>query len=104
VQYIPGTGVYSNESCNGIALHITKPSGYMAVASGMLILQTILRLYPQETRERLYITNANPTGERHMDKLLGCINAYERLKNQESININVSGLWYDMIHPYLLYS
>jgi uncharacterized protein YbbC (DUF1343 family) len=104
VQYIPRAGIYSNESCNGIELQITKPSAYRAVESGILILQTILRLYPQQARERLYITNANPTGERHMEKLLGCKYALERLKNRESINIDVSEFWYGMIHPYLLYS
>ncbi len=88
---MPRTGVYANESCHGIALSITQPSAYKAVATGILILQTIMQLYPEEARERLYITNANPTGEHHMDKLLGCVNAFERLKHQENININVSG-------------
>jgi uncharacterized protein YbbC (DUF1343 family) len=104
VHYKPISGVYANEVCHGISLNITTPSAFMAVESGILILQTILRLYPQEAGERLYITNANPTGERHMDKLLGCVNAYERLKQQGNIDLNVSEQWYDLIHPYLLYS
>jgi uncharacterized protein YbbC (DUF1343 family) len=104
VQYIPESGVYANESCNGIALNITKPSAYMSVSSGILMLQTIMQLYPEEARERLYTTNANPAGERHMDKQLGCINAYERLKRQENMDISVSEQWYKMIQPCLLYS
>jgi len=104
VSYIPGSGVYANETCHGIALHITQPTSYLAVKSGIQIIQTIMRLYPNEIKQRWYVTNANPTGERHMDKLLGCVNAYERLRQQEDINVNVSEEWYNMIHSCLLYS
>ncbi len=104
ISCIPRSGVYANETCYGITLHITQPSEYMAVESGIRIVQTIMRLYPDEIKERHYVTNANPTGERHMDKLLGCVEAYERLKQHEDIDVNVSGEWHKMIYPFLLYS
>jgi uncharacterized protein YbbC (DUF1343 family) len=103
VQYTPDSGLYANELCSGAAFNITHTSSFNAVSTGITILQTIIQHYPEEVKERLYTTNANPTGERHMDKLLGCVDALEKLKKNESFDIDVSKEWYHLMQPYLLY-
>jgi len=67
-------------------------------------LQTIILCYPEKVKERLYITNANPNGEKHLDKLLGIANAFEKLKQEDSIDIDVADDWHHMMQPYLLYT
>lgn len=104
VKYTPVAGLYAGESCKGISLNITHPSAYKAVSAGIVILQTLMRLYPEQVMERMYKTNVNPTGERHMDKLLGCTNAFERLKQRQSMDIDVAEKWAHEVRPYLLYS
>jgi uncharacterized protein YbbC (DUF1343 family) len=104
VHYTPWSGKYVNETCNGVAFRITKPNTFKAVSTGISILQTIIQRYPEKVKERLYITNANPTGEKHLDKLLGIVNAFEKLKQQQSIDIDVADEWYHMMQPYLLYT
>ena len=104
VHYTPWSGIYVNEPCNGVAFRIKKPNTFKAVSTGISILQTIIQCYPEMVKERLYITNANPTGEKHLDKLLGIVNAFEKLKQEDSIDIDVADEWYHMMKPYLLYA
>ncbi len=104
VHYVPSSGVYAHENCHGVKLSISDAKNYKAVSSGISILQTVLRLYPAHVAERLYATHANPTGEKHLNKLLGYEHAFAKLKNQESPAINVATEWYRTIKPYLLYA
>jgi uncharacterized protein YbbC (DUF1343 family) len=104
VHYVPSAGVYAHETCHGVSLRITDPLNFKAVSSGIVVLQTILRIYPEIVQERLYVTNANPTGERHMDKLLGYKNAFATLRDYESPDLDVAGEWSRTMAPYLLYS
>jgi uncharacterized protein YbbC (DUF1343 family) len=104
VKYKPMSGQYVNELCNGVSLSIIQPAKFNAVSTGISILQTLIQLFPKEIKERLYITNANPTGERHLDKLLGIENALAYLKKEDSPEFDVSESWKQIIQPYLLYS
>lgn len=104
VQYVPSSGVYALETCCGVKLHITDPSNFKAVSSGIIMLQTLFNLYPDMIQERLYTTHANPSGARHLDKLLGYENAFQKLKNQEWPAIDVSDEWSHTMKPHLLYS
>jgi uncharacterized protein YbbC (DUF1343 family) len=103
VQYRPVTGLYANELCNGVSVSITQPTAFQAVSTGITICQTLIQLFPNEINERLYTTNANPTGERHLDKLLGCENAFKKLKQENSPDISIAEEWFQMIKPFLLY-
>jgi uncharacterized protein YbbC (DUF1343 family) len=104
VQYIPASGIYVNELCKGISLQITQTSAFQAVSTGITILQTLIQLFPKEIKDRLYITNANPGGEKHLDKLLGCEHALDLFKREHLFEIDVKETWQEIIHPYLLYS
>jgi uncharacterized protein YbbC (DUF1343 family) len=103
VQYVPSSGVYAHETCYGVKLNITDPFNFKAVSSGITMLKTLFNLYPDMIQERLYITHANPSGARHLDKLLGYEKAFQKLKNREAPVINVAEDWMRTMKPYLLY-
>lgn len=103
VQYTPSSGVFVNELCKGVSLLITNIAAFEAVYTGIIILQTLIQLFPYEIHERLYITHANPGGEKHLDKLLGCTNAFKLLKQNKSIEIDIKVDWHQIMKPYLLY-
>ena len=104
VHYVPSSGVYADETCYGVKLKITDLPNFKAVSTGITILQTMFRLYPEMIQERFYTTHANPSGERHMDKLLGYENAFEKLKNQEWPLIDIAEDWSRTMKSHLLYS
>jgi uncharacterized protein YbbC (DUF1343 family) len=104
VHYVPSSGVYADETCYGVKLKITDLSNFKAVSTGITILQTMFRLYPEMVQERFYTTHANPSGARHMDKLLGYENAFEKLKNQEWPLIDIAEDWNRTMKSHLLYS
>jgi uncharacterized protein YbbC (DUF1343 family) len=103
VKYKPSTGIYANEWCSGVAFTINNTTTFQAVETGISILQTLMQLYPQQIQERLYKTNANPSGKNHLDKLLGVANAFALLKEEKEIQVQVATEWQQIITPYLLY-
>jgi uncharacterized protein YbbC (DUF1343 family) len=102
-EYTPVSGLYTGEICFGLQWVVANPGVFMAVQTGIKLLQEIIQLHPQHVAERLYITHANPTGQAHLDKLLGIPNAFEKLKNGEMINTDISGEWKQMVGANLLY-
>ena len=74
---------------------------FRSVATGIKLLQTIVELYPDQVNERAYKTRANPTGEAHLDKLLGIQHSFAKIKSGE-IN-TAANHWAEIILPYLLY-
>lgn len=104
VQYMAASGMYAHELCHGVRLQIINLQEFKAVQTGITILQTILQLYPNLVAERFYKTNVNPTGEKHLDKLLGINNSFLQLQNGTVLKTDVFSQWQQQIKPYLLYS
>jgi uncharacterized protein YbbC (DUF1343 family) len=102
-SFTPSEGVYAGELCQGLAFSVTDPSGFCPVAAGIRLLQTLACLYPQQLRERLYCTRANPSGAAHLDKLLGVKGAFEQIKTGAPFLTEVGQEWRGIIKPYLLY-
>lgn len=103
-QYVPEWGMFKGEICSGLIFHFTEKRSFRPVKLGMEVLKQLIQQYPSDCKERLYKTNVHPTGEKHLDKLLGIPNSFFRVKN----NITTPGesdaeQWQDMIKPYLLY-
>jgi uncharacterized protein YbbC (DUF1343 family) len=103
LQYTPGSGIYAGTSCNGLQFHLTDPALLMAVHTGIQLLQTIIQLHPQEATERLYTTVANPSGQQHLDRLLGVPRAFQQLKEGTGISTDLHNQWKEKIQPFLLY-
>jgi len=102
-NYTPASGIYAGEHCKGIALQLTEPDKWMAVATGIHLLQSIIQLHPQQVQERLYPTVANPTGKGHLDKLLGLPDSFALLQQGANIDTTATGNWEKLMQPYLLY-
>ncbi len=101
--YKPAAGIYEGEICGGLQLHITDANIFSAVKTGTALLQTIIQLHPQQVEERLYRTNANPTGIAHLDKLLGIQHAFTKLQQGYYVETNIAAEWEQTMKPYLLY-
>lgn len=102
-SYIPQGGLYSGETCYGLQFRIKDETLFQAVAFGIIVLQVLLELYPNQIKERLYDTIANPSGKAHLDKLLGIENALEKLKDKSFKLEDIHQQWADKMHQHLLY-
>ncbi|MBK8090121.1 MAG: hypothetical protein IPK31_20605 [Chitinophagaceae bacterium] len=71
--------------------------------TGIALVQAIIQLHPDFVEERLYTTNANPTGIAHLDKLLGVQHAFTKLKQGNYIETNIATEWEQKMKPFLLY-
>ncbi len=104
IDYTPAWGLYANEKCYGLELSVTNAENFSPVITGVEIIKLLLKLFTADSKERLYKTNANPTGERHLDKLIGIENAFHKLQNEEPVKTNLDKeAWVHIISPFLLY-
>ncbi|MBK8952665.1 MAG: DUF1343 domain-containing protein [Chitinophagaceae bacterium] len=103
VQYTPSSGIYTGIECRGVKWRVTDVASFNAVQTGLALLQTVHHLYPQHLQERLYKTVANPSGEGHLDKLLGVQNALIKIQKDDGFVMDVKAEWKKMIGDYLLY-
>jgi len=107
-SFQPGSGKYVGEYCNGIMLHVINKQLFHPVKTGWLLMKLMVDHYPEKIQPHLYKTRANPSGEVHLDKLLGIKNSFAALQDRnlfdESIKkINDVGNWRKIIEPFLLY-
>ncbi len=80
IQYVPSDSLYANENCYGLSIAVTDENIFLPVHTGINIIQQLLLNFPEQCQERLYKTVANPTGEKHLDKLLGIADSFQKLK------------------------
>ena len=109
VSYVPAYGMYANENCNGLGFSVTDFNRFQPVQAGLKLLQLIISLYPEECKERLYPTVANPSGGGHLDKLTGVYQCFEKIKNGDLPSTElqqkdpITTGWRELIQPHLLY-
>lgn len=104
VWYVPTSGLYANEICHGLKLLITDTFIFRPVSAGLQLIHLLLSMYPQECTERLYKTTVNPSGEKHLDNLLGVRQSLRKLKKGEIPETKLdNSLWEMRILPYLIY-
>jgi uncharacterized protein YbbC (DUF1343 family) len=101
--YTAATGPYSGQTCQGLLLTVTDAANYRPVQTGLALLHAIARLHPHELKERPYPTAANPTGQQHLDKLLGQPNAFAQLMSGQPFATRVAEEWAKMMADFLLY-
>jgi uncharacterized protein YbbC (DUF1343 family) len=103
-SYIPNDGLYAKIVCYGLAMHITDYQRFFPVYMVYQLLRVVMQLYPDQCKEKLYITNANPSGTQHLDKLTGMLNAFNKIKNGDWADNNmIIAEWKKVISPYLIY-
>lgn len=103
IQFTPSDSLYAGESCSGLSLSITDEKEFHPVQTGIAVIQQLLLLFPGECSARRYKTLANPSGEKHLDKLLGVENSFSKLKAGERISSELKNEWQEKVTPFLLY-
>ena len=103
IEYIPGEGLYTGEKCYGIKFSQIHEKNIMPVSLGIQLLSILMKLYPEIIKQRLYKTNVNPSGENHLNRLIGVPGAFEKLKTPFEFKINIQDDWVKKIKPYLIY-
>ena len=102
-SYLPTDSLYKDEKCYGLELNVTDAYQFHPVAFGIHVIAALFKLYPSHVKERAYVTNANPSGGGHLNKLLGIKNAFDLFKSNASIETEVFNYWQKEISSYLLY-
>ena len=109
ITFTPTSGIYVNTLCKGIHLNVIDPTYFKPVFFGLLLVYMIRAKHPQAFVWAPYKTAVNPTGENHLDKLLGINNAQnlfdlplpQFIANCTKLT-HCSG-WQEQMIPYLLY-
>ncbi len=94
-SYVPTDSLYAGEECFGLELNITDEKTFYPVSFGIKLISLLMKLYPAHIKERLYYTNANPSGAGHLDKLLGIKNSFELLRSGAAIETTPPGAWFE---------
>jgi len=110
IDFTPTQGKFAYQQCHGVQLEIIDKEKYQPAFIGLLLIKIIKDLHPAHFAWENYVTNVNPSGVEHLDKLLGIKNA-ESLFDLPLTNfiteintlLNVEKAWQQAIQPYLLY-
>jgi uncharacterized protein YbbC (DUF1343 family) len=100
----PAYGIFADQWCFGLQLTITSEAEFRPVNTGLQLIELIAGLHNDLCTERRYKTIANPSGDKHLDKLTGVAGAFEKIKNKQMPNpSNFRLTWKKLIQAYLLY-
>jgi uncharacterized protein YbbC (DUF1343 family) len=108
-NFVPVSGKYEKENCYGIMLHITDQLVLRPVTVGLSIINLLINLYPGKITGHAYKTAANPTGEKHLEKLTGMSGIWSLLQQEvATFQINLPEMvgvneWESTMEPWLLY-
>lgn len=75
VDFIPADGKYKGEQCHGVYFEVAAPAYFQSVTNGLLLIKLIQSMYPGQFAWAPYPTHVNPSGIKHLDKLLGLNNS-----------------------------
>jgi uncharacterized protein YbbC (DUF1343 family) len=109
ITFTPTSGKYINTLCKGIHFEVIDPLFYKPVFFGLLLLYIIRAKHPEAFLWAPYKTAVNPSGENHLDKLLGINNAQKLFELPlPQFIANCTKLthcagWPEQMIPYLLY-
>ena len=109
ISITPISGKYAQTLCKGIHFEVIDPLFYKPVFFGLLLLYIIRAKHPEAFLWAPYKTAVNPSGENHLDKLLGINNAQKLFELPlPQFIANCTKLthcagWPEQMIPYLLY-
>jgi uncharacterized protein YbbC (DUF1343 family) len=109
ITFTPTSGKYAHTICKGIHFEVIDPLFYKPVFFGLLLLYIIRAKHPEAFLWAPYKTAVNPSGENHLDKLLGINNAQKLFELPlPQFIANCTKLthcagWPEQMIPYLLY-
>lgn len=79
-SFIPSEGLYKNQACQGIMLHVLDASVFRPIYVGLFLVGLLKKLYSEQLQWTNYPTHVNKTGARHFDLLTGTPRVREALE------------------------
>ena len=74
--FVSTTTRYFNERCNGLCFSVSEARSFNPLHFGLLLVKSIKDLFPSFDWD-VYPTAVNPSGQQHLDRLIGRSNAHE---------------------------
>jgi len=103
LYFKPYYGLFTQQICQGVQIHLTNPRIYQSYVTGLYIMQTIMHLYPEQN---LF---AEPDRVRMFNKVMGCDWITNDLKKDVPVK-DIQAAWQDELSrfrtirsKYLLY-
>jgi uncharacterized protein YbbC (DUF1343 family) len=109
ITFTPLSGKYRDELCQGVMFHVTDRTLFKPVFTALLFIKLVRDMHADNFQWASYPTHVNPTGENHLNLLLGIPNVSKLFdKSWEAFNEQIPSLlhveaWSEKIRPYLLY-
>lgn len=104
-SYQPAWGEWANQWCQGIQWLVTNARQLRPVSAMLRVIQLLQQHYPAKLSHRRYVTNANPSGEGHLDRLLGQPDSWKKIENGSLLpQTNLQEEWSAIISPHRLYN
>lgn len=104
-SYEPAGGEWANQLCQGIQWLVTDSPKLQPVHSMLRVIRLLQQNYPGQLRPRRYITHANPTGEGHLDLLLGQTGSWQKIENGSILPLTrLQDTWSNLISAHRLYA
>ena len=108
--FVPITGPYAGEPCEGIRLIVSDGATFRPVATGLLLLAAVIKTHRLRFAWARYPTAANPSGDGHFERLVGNRAIRSRLDADPS-GVNAAMVaewlavdtWAARVRPALLY-
>ena len=109
ITFTPTSGKYAQTLCKGIHFEVIDPAYCKPVFFGLLLLYIIRAKHPGQFLWAPYKTAVNPSGENHLDKLLGVHHSKQLFDLPlpqfvaTCTKITHTPNWQEQMIPYLLY-
>ena len=109
ITFTPTSGKYAHTICKGIHFEVIDPTYCKPLFFGLLLVYMIRTKHPEQFLWAPYKTAVNPSGENHLDKLLGMHHAEQLFTLPLSqfvatcTKITQAPNWKEQMSPYLLY-
>ncbi len=108
--FVPITGPYAGESCEGIQLIVSDGATFRPVATGLLLLAAVIQTHRLRFAWARYPTAANPSGDGHFERLIGTRSIRARL-DADPVSVHAETVadwlavdaWAARVRPALLY-
>lgn len=110
VTFVPESGKYRAQNCQGVMLHVNEIQSFRPVLAAVMLIKLVKDAHPGIFAWSTYPTHVNPSGKKHLDKLFGVADA-ESLFEQRADSFapsmrqlfDCSG-WELRVRPHLLYA
>lgn len=77
---------YAGEYCQGIFIKSSLDKNFLPAKAALQVINVLSLLYPYNLKEALYPTAANPSGQNHLDLLLGMKQSFTKIASEKKLS------------------